>query len=313
MGVRSGEQFFSSKWITAEIFDTDGRMWLVPIINKVGDYFLAEINSQIYAFKIENSRIKTWYTKNPSPVRSFRILLYTTAHYMPISPENNKGLELLLSENSLPKINRLMYNILSMLGKTEKIEKFVAHDLNSLITELENHPEKEDEVHYNILQFLKSIGPKQINTPVKDLTDFLQQDLIATDPKFLGSIPETVINAEVVHRKVTNAPIGAKKGWVKWMLIILVIGMIGFMAVYFFSHSSGGNPLEMFSHVVPGLNPGLTPEQIMAQYPNPEALKTAIDRGEIKYDSLPGSIKDMLNSYKPPTVTPKENIVKLTP
>ena len=43
---------------------------------------------------------------------------------------------------------------------------------------------------------------------------------------------------------------------------------------------------------------------MMAKYPTPEALKAAIDRGEISEDALPPDMKEMLKSYEPPVATP---------
>ena len=57
MGVLHGRDIYSSKWITAEISDASNRVHYVPIKHTLGDYFLADILGDVYAFKIDGSRI----------------------------------------------------------------------------------------------------------------------------------------------------------------------------------------------------------------------------------------------------------------
>ena len=42
----------------------------------------------------------------------------------------------------------------------------------------------------------------------------------------------------------------------------------------------------------------------MQKYKSPEALKAAIDRGEVKYDKLDPNTKKIIDNLKLPTATP---------
>jgi len=60
MGVLTGKDIYSSKWITADITDSAHKVHFVPIKYVLGDYFLADINNRIYLFRIDGARIFTW-------------------------------------------------------------------------------------------------------------------------------------------------------------------------------------------------------------------------------------------------------------
>ena len=153
MGVFGGRDNFSPNWITAMIVDSRNRLHLVPIKNTVGDdYFVADINKETYAFKIEPSRIMIWYA---TFTKSFRVLWYTTAHNMPISAADNKELEQIIEINSLPKMNRLQFTMFKELTKREKFwensnREFEPHRLTDLVAELNNHKLKNTEALQNL-------------------------------------------------------------------------------------------------------------------------------------------------------------------
>lgn len=306
MGVLGGRDAFSSKYVTAMIFDEENRMHLIPITHPLDNYFIAKINGESYVFRIVHSRIKMWYTKF---TKSFRVLLYTTKHYMPISPENNKGLELLLQDNALPKMNKMLYNVLSVLGKTEK-KDFVAHDLEELVTEVSEREDLHAENVRNIKTFLDDLNVKQIITPVRDITDFIYEDLIATDPQFLGSIPERVMEAEIENRKVTNSPIGAKHAWMKWIAVFAIVALVG-VGVYMLATSGNISAPNFggFLPSMPSMTGGPSDAELMRQYPTPESMKVAINEGRLDYNSLSSTMKKMVDTVKLPTVTPKDHSV----
>jgi hypothetical protein len=294
MAVLTGKNIFSSKWITAEITDASNRIFYVPIKKTIGDYFLANIEGHEYCFKIDGSRIKVY---QHTLVRSFRILHYDLNHYLPISADDNKELEEVIKYNGLPKMNMMLFNILKLLGKREK-ESFTPHDLEELVAEVAQHETEYKERVENIKNYLSHLNIKQIVTPVKKLTEFLEGDLIATDSKFMGTIVMQHARTDEEHKKVTNTPITGKQDWIKIMLVIAVIGIIAFAAYYLWSSGALTSLIPTF-----GIGAG-TNNQLMAQYATPEELKAAIDRGEVDPNTLPPDMKKMLASYKPPKATP---------
>ena len=71
MGVLHGRDLLSSKWITAIISDSSHRVHFVPIKHVIGDYFITDIDGDVYAFKIDGRRILQY---RESMVKTFRII-----------------------------------------------------------------------------------------------------------------------------------------------------------------------------------------------------------------------------------------------
>ena len=308
MIIPHSKSIFSSKWITAEIADGSSRLHFVPIKHTIGDYFVAMINKQLYAFKLVGSDIKTY---RQTLVKSFRVLRYDTTHYRPISADS-EDLKLVLEKNSLPKINMLLFNVLKLLGRREKAT-FENHDLPKLIKEIADKENEYGEQVKNIQNYLENLKIDEIVTPVKRIADYLEGDLLATDPQFLGATISSYQRTDVEHKKVTNYPVGAKSAWLKWIAIIALIGLVGAIGYIAYVQGVFDGLTGMFgSFQLQGGGPSfLQPNQpsqsenIMSKYPTPEALKAAIDRGEVDYDSLPPDIKKLVDGVKLPTASPK--------
>ena len=128
MGVLHGRDMLSSKWITAIISDASHRVHFVPIKHTIGDYFITDIDGDVYAFKIDGRRILQY---RESMVKTFRILQYDISHHLPLSAET-KELEIILELNKLPKVDGMLANIFKILGSKERGD-FVSHKLVELI------------------------------------------------------------------------------------------------------------------------------------------------------------------------------------
>jgi len=299
MGVLHGRDIFNSKWITAEITDAASRIHYVPIKKPIGDYFLTEIEDMVYVFKIDGSRIKTY---RQTLVKSFRILQYDISHYLPIGKEV-KELELVLEINSLPKVNSLLQNIFMYLGRREKTKTvgFTPHQLKELIEELGKQEDQYSEQIKNILGYLDHLHIEEIVTPLRGISEFIEGDLKATDPNFLGSIIDHFQRTDIEHKKVTNTPITSKTAWIKIIALFAMIGMIG--AVGFIAYEQGA--FDSIASMIPSLEFEPLPASIgggdfMSQYPDPLDLKIAIEKGEVSYDSLPPDIKNLVDNIELP-------------
>jgi len=306
MGVFHGRDLYSPKWINAEIDDAAGRRWIVPIKYTVGDYFLTDIEDQLYVFEIDHAVIKTY---RGTGLRSIKYLNYDTTHYRPIS-EKCKELEIILKKNSLPRVNNVMSNVFKVLGKREK-KNFTPHSISELLEELGKHTDEYGEQVKNIILYLKELNIEEIVTPLRGISNFIEDDLKATKPAFLGSIVSHYQRVDLEHKKVTNTPIGPKTAWMKIIMLVMLVGIIGF--VIYFMWSEGyldsvtdiGSAFDQFQMPSIGPPPG-TSENIMDQYKTPEELRAAIDRGEVDYDSLPTGIQKMVDNVELPTVEPTE-------
>lgn len=299
MGIIKHKDIFSSKWITAEITDASNRIYYVPIKRTIGDYFLADIENHVYCFKIEGARIKVY---QHTLVKSFRVLQYDLNHYMPVSAKDNKMLEEVLKKNALPKMNMMLFNILKLLGKREKAS-FTTHDLQKLVNEVGKHEKDYKERVESIKNYLQHLNVTEIVTPVRQITEFIEGDLLATDSKFMGSIVTQHARTDIEHKKVTNTPEAGKTAWIKFMLIAAMIGIIILVAYLAYDSGIFNNLIPSFpSFNVPSLTPPSQQQSLMDKYPNPEAAKAAIDRGELDYNSLTNDEKAMIDTVKSPTV-----------
>ncbi len=312
MGVLHGKDLLSPKFLTAIIIDGSNRAWFVPVKYHIGDYFITIINDQKYVFSLAGSKI----TYQDTLVRSFQFLIYTTSNMKPISPQNMKNLEMVTIQNNLPPMNMMLFTILRILGRTEK-NPFTNHKIKDLEEYVENEmkdPEKAKDNEFldeakNIIKYLKHLKIDEICTPIKPMTQFIEDDLITTDPKFPGSIIDAVMAAEIENKRINNIPIRSKTAWMKVVLVVLLIGIIGL--VLYLAYDAGAfdaiiNPIEGFGDIDFNLGGGqsVSSGDIMDRYSTPEALKAAIDRGEVNYNSLPPDVKALVDAAPTPTATP---------
>jgi hypothetical protein len=288
LGVLSGKDLFSPKWITAEITDSSSRIWYVPIKSVLGDYFLAEIDKQVYCFKIDGQRIKTY---RHTLVKSFRILQYDTSHYKPLSAGDNKLLEETIKKNHLPKMDYRLHGILKIASKHET-DDFSPIALKHVVDKVSEKQEQYPDQAQNLLVYIQHLQADQIVTPIKYVSEFLDGELMTTDPKFLGDIVSALQRTDMEHKKITNTPITGK---VAWMKIIAIVAIIGLVCVIGYVVYAGG-----YLNHLPGLSlvPPQTSSSIMTKYPTPETLKCAIAKGDIKYTDLPSDVQKMVDSAK---------------
>lgn len=306
MGLLSGKDLFNSKYITAVIINSSMRSFFVPIKYVIGDYFLTVIDHRLYVFRM-NEKIITY---RHTMVRSFRWYLYTTDHYLPLAPNQLKELEQMLQLNDLPRINMMLFNILKYLGRREKAQ-FEAHKINNLIEELMKHEDRYSEEIRNILTYLEHLNIEQIVTPVRKMSEFIEDNVITPDPKFFGDVVNFFKSTDVDFKKINNEPTTGKTPWIKWIAILAIVGLG--IAIAYFVYDSGAiqGMLPDFSQIKPlELTPatGKT-ANIMSQYPDPVDLKIAIDQGVVDYNSLDATTKKMVDNVKLPTA----HKVDLTP
>ncbi len=291
MGVFSGKDVYSSKFITAEITDAGGMIHFIPIKHTIGAYFVADIDHKVYCFKIDGTRIKTW---QKTLAKSFRVLQYDISNYNPINASDMVELEKVLEWNGLPKLNKNLLGILRLAARKENpMENWTPHKLIDIQSQVAEWEHKYPEESRNLIQFIKELNITEIVTPVRRVVDFLEGDLKTTDPGFLGDIFSHFQRLDNEHKKVTNTVVGSKNAWVKIVALVMVIGLVG--AIGFLAYDSG-----MFDNLLPGglsFIPGqTTTEDIMKDYSSPEALKVDIDSGKIDYDDLPKNVQRMIDS-----------------
>jgi len=181
-----------------------------------------------------------------------------------------------------------------MLGEREKTD-FKEHNITELIGQVLDAKAKSPIDTKNIVTYLKNLDVEKIITPVKKVADFIQEDLLPVNPAFLGTVIGQWIRAETVRKKVMNTPTTGKIPWLKLLILITIVAAIAVIVIWAIQS-------DVFSGLIPTIGQS-TSQDIIAKYPTPESLKTAIDRGEIDYDTLPPDIKNMVDNVKLPEVT----------
>ena len=310
MGVLHGRDMLSSKWITAIISDASHRVHFVPIKHTIGDYFITDIDGDVYAFKIDGRRILQY---RESMVKTFRILQYDITHHLPLSSES-KELEIILELNKLPKVDGMLANIFKILGSKER-DDFISHKLSELIDKIQGYEkvqaqtelnERYSKEAMNMINYLDHLDVREIVTPLKKVSEFIQEDLIATDPKFMGTVVSSYQRTDMEHKKVTNTPIASKQAWIKFVAIFMAIGMVG--AVGYIVYDGGHLDSMMGGMSMPSLGQ-ISDDVIMKQYPNSESLRIAVDSGEVDYDKLSSTAQSIVDEHReanPVIIMPSE-------
>lgn len=309
MGVLHGRDLLSSKWITAIISDASHRVHFVPIKHTIGDYFITDLDGDVYAFKIDGRRILQY---RESMVKTFRIIIYDVSHYLPLSSES-KELEMILELNKLPKVDGMLANIFKILGNKER-GTFEPHKLTDLIARITRY-EKESPVASVIpfdtnrfsaeatqmINYLDHLAVNEIVTPLKKVSEFIQEDLIATDPKFMGTVVATYQRTEMEHKKVTNRPIQSKQAWIKFLAIFMGIGLVGVIGYVIYD---GGHLEGMMGGTLIPTFGEITDAQLMKMYPDGASMRAAIDSGELDYSKLSSTAQQIVDET--PSAAPVE-------
>jgi hypothetical protein len=226
-------------------------------------------------------------------VKTFRILQYDITHHLPLSSES-KELEIILELNKLPKVDGMLANIFKILGSKER-GNFVSHKLSELIDRISGYEktearnelnEKYSRDAVNMINYLDHLDVKEIVTPLKKVSEFIQEDLIATDPKFMGTV--------VASYQRTDMEIASKQAWIKFVAIFCAIGMVG--AIGFVVYD-GGHLDSMMGMSMPTMGQ-LDDTMIMNKYPDAESLRIAVDSGEVDYDKLSSVAQNIVDEHR---------------
>lgn len=314
MGLFGHEQIYSKQYLNAEITDSSGRIHVVHIKYVLGDYFVTKIDGQTYVFRLKGNI----YTYHAFAMKTVRKIYYNTQHYMPVSMEQYERLKIVIDVNKLPRINRTLFNTLRYLGKTERAE-FVQHDMESLFNQIAQQENIYTQESQNMKAFLDHLNITQIVTPLKEVTEFFEGDMIASDPQFFGDVLPAYQRLDMEDKKITNTPVRGKKNIMKYIAIIMGISLVATLA--WMLYSSGaldqvtgpfdavGNFFKTQNQGTGGGGSGIPPDC----QGTVEACKTAVDSGRVKLAQLPEAMQKVVQNFKLPTVTPKQQTVEVTP
>ena len=299
MSFFKSTDLFSNRFINAEIDDETDRRWVVHIKHVLGGYFLADLEGRLYAFKLGKTK-----TLKHTLTKKFEFLNYTTTNYKPIDSAKLKELELLCTQHSLPKIDRNMLDVLTLLAKREKNMKkgeiFKGHDIKKLIDQIMDNEDANPEKARNLKTFLDELDTAQLLTPVRRVSDFLHEELKETDTKYLADVSTQHQRTEIENRIMTNRPIKGGKSMMKVVLVIMVAGLVIGVGVYLLSSGQLSHGISIFPSTPAGgggaVSSGvLHAADIASKYPTPESLVSAINSKTVSCTQLDGELKAMVN------------------
>jgi len=235
-------------------------------------------------------------------VKTFRVLQYDISHHLPLSSET-KELEIILELNKLPKVDGMLANIFKILGSKER-DGFVAHKLAELIDKIQGYEkvEAQNELNeryskeaLNMINYLDHLDIKEIVTPLRKVSEFIQEDLIATDPKFMGTVVASYQRTDMEHKKVTNTPISTKQAWIKFLAIFMGIALVGVIGFVIYD---GGYLDQMMGGMSMPTIGALDDATIMNKYPDSESLRVAVDSGEVDYNKLSSTAQGIVDEHR---------------
>ena len=310
LGILNGRDILTSKYITAEITDSKDRIHYVPIKKSFDEYFIVELDGDLYAFTLKGARILTHYQ---TLTRSFRVIQFDTSHYSSLKPET-KELELMLKRNALPKMDKTSYKIMSIFGKREK-DDFESHNISDLISALSKKSAEFPTDVRMMQEYLHDLNTDKIVTPVRKITEFIHNDLIATSPSYLGGLLRQYHRANSEIRSMTNSPVKPTTNFMK-IGIIAMMGVLIVAGLYFASEEGMFDGIFKFTDSMSTIGDGLSGIPAPGQFQTPnmggadfsdaalqakytsEELKVAVNNGEVDYNKLSQNMKDMLDNVE---------------
>lgn len=357
LGLLKG-QVLGPKFTTAEVSDANDNLYYFPIKHTIGDHFICEIDNQYFAFSLKNKRILTHKSKSGIG-KYFQIIQYDTSNTRCLKP-TTKELEIMLKENSLGKLDREKFEILSILARREKkdfglwmvgeeafeTEKearayFDSLDDKTITKKDKNGKEVKEElkVYHNvhtiealvkvfeaeegefpkkvkeIKKYLNSLDIREIVTPLRPITEFITNDLIAEDAGFLGEGMARAQRLDGTLREVTNVPVKPKGNMMKFMVIGLIV-VVGVLGIYAANESGAFKGISDFTNNLgtigegfkglpapgqivrapPAGSPDYSDNAIMAKYPDCTSLEADVNAGLVDYNKLSSTVQGFLDS-----------------
>ena len=346
LGVIKHRDVFSAKYLTAIITDENDRGFFVPIKKTVGHFFVTTLAGNIYAFTLEGARLITY---REILARAVKFIEYDTSHFKSLQ-SYQKELELFLEKNRLPKMNRVQLAFIRIAGRKErqmindkevkvkKIEianqlnelkdrlvlpakidddgnranKFTPIEIAKLLNEIQERSDDFPVEAENMKNYVQSLGIDYIVTPIRKLSESLQEDLITTSASFLGELLPRIQRVDNEHKTISNKPVTSKWAWVKWVLLLGMLLVLVSMIVYGIQHGwfdyftnmlPKADSFAAFQPIATKATQSCTDAALQAKYPEPLELKIAVMEGR-ETCKLSDFMQQMVDSTPLPEVEP---------
>lgn len=334
MGIMGHGDWLRGKYLTALITDHNDRAHSVQIRHVVGEYFLAPIENNLYAFSMRGARK---LTIGDAASRQSRFIMYDTSNAMPLDTAKLDQLARTLDLNGLTRMDGSLLRLWTLLGRAEAkqevaIRKAIAkkkkagapltkHEVAAVMSLIDTHAETYPEEAEELRLYMKELDPDHIVGPVKRVVDYVIDELITTDPSFLGELCSRHARIDRENKTMTNTPRNSGAAWVKWgMLLVLGIAVVGFVAIgasegWFDTSALGfGQGLDLSnlgsafnpsslgqSALSPAAGPDCSAAGIQSRYASPLDMAIAVESGAETCE-LPKEIKDALKHVEVPRI-----------
>ncbi len=189
------------------------------------------------------------------------------------------------------------------------------HDIKELIKVFEAEEGEYPEDVKEIKAYLNGLDVRYITTPLRKITEFITDDLIATKPSFLAEGVARYQRLDGTLREITNYPVKPKGQMMKYMVILMPV-IIGALILFIGLDQGWFDGVTDFVDSMGTLGEGLgglpsvggpiqrsstggvdnSDAAIMSKYPGCETLMPAINDGVVDYNALSTDMKSLVDS-----------------
>lgn len=225
-------------------------------------------------------------------------------------------------DEAIQYLNGLEDKTITVFDKNNKETKealVVRHDIHSIDDLAKIFEEEKGEFPEQVKEiknYLKSLDVKNIVSSLRPITDFVTEDLIATDSGYLGEAIARYQRADGTFREITNVPVKPKGNMMKYLIIGFVV-MIIVLGAYALNESGSLDGLFEFTDNLGTIQEGFkdsglgsigsiqtkstggvayTDASLQSKYPDCDSFDAAIQSGELDYNKLSASMKTLVDS-----------------
>ena len=234
---------FTSKYITAQIFNEGGGWDCVPLVQDYmhDDHIFVRLGKKVLFLKVDMTAIHTYRQVMSRPIQT---MLFTTQDYMPFIPGEQKKLEVFCKKNGINRIGPVQAMFLhaaSLLEQRNKKGEIVQEsikieDVIKSLTDTLN-PDSEDYATQvtDLESAASDLGTVKIMTPIKPISDILDKKM-HNSPLSIFQGFDSLRRANFEWIKIASP---ARTPFGHWMLVVAIIGMVGLMAAVAYAYDAG--------------------------------------------------------------------------
>ena len=307
MAKQKHEKVFKFTDVTAMILDNN-RTHVVKIKHYLTpNIFLHEIAGRTYMFALPHG--ENVYTLTMTGAFAAKFVMYDIRGYQPLTDDTIEAitghLNSMVTDEDIP-FGSLIKDVLK---KTKKVNQTT----NALYKSIQRHGGG-DKLQPDVVQDIEDLlveilHDDEVVTPVRRLSQSLENDIRRTTPSFLGDCTQLGSNYANTLPTLTNSK--PKNMNTMMIVLICIIGVSMMGAIYLFAAGEGGG-IPGLDSIIPGIDRAspttastatisgdrCSPDNIQAQYNDGLLAAVAIIKGELPCDpnNIEGKIGEIVRS-----------------